>query len=360
MAAFSFSAYIGDTMTMKAIVFSEHGGPEVLRPIELPVPEPGPGEVRVRIKAVALNHIDIWVRKGGPAFKLQLPHRLGADIVGELDAIGVGARPASGAKVGDKVVVHPAISCMRCPACLDGHDNLCRQFKILGENTTGGYAEYIVVPDVNIAPYPDRLEWAQAASAILPFLTAWQMVVHKARVQVGDTVLVQGAGSGVGVAAIQIAKLHGARVIVTASTQDKLERARQLGADVGIDYTTQDFVAETKQLTGKRGVDVVIEHVGGEVFAKSIRAVRAGGRIVTCGATSGFHPEIDLRHIFFRNVEILGSTMGSKADMLTVLGHVAAGRLNPVVHEVLPLARAADAHRLLEERKAFGKVVLVP
>jgi len=186
------------------------------------------------------------------------------------------------------------------------------------------------------------------------------MVVHKARVAPGETVLVQGAGSGIGVAAIQIAKLHGARVIATASTDDKLERARALGADIAIDYTKQDFVAECKKATDKRGVDAVIEHVGGDVFAGSIRAVKTGGRVVTCGATSGFHPAIDLRHIFFRQVEVLGSTMGSKADLLAVLGHVAAGRLNPVVHEVLPLKLAGDAHRLLEERKAFGKVVLEP
>jgi NADPH:quinone reductase-like Zn-dependent oxidoreductase len=346
-------------MTMTAIAFSEHGGPEVLQPMELPVPEPGPGEVRVRIKAVALNHLDIWVRKGGPAFKLELPHRLGSDIVGELDAVGVGARPLVNT-LGAKVVVQPGISCMRCEACISGHDNLCRHYHILGESTQGGYAQYIVVPDVNIAPYPERLDFPQAAASILTNLTAWQMLVHKARVQPGETVLVHGAGSGIGVAAIQIAKLFGARVIATASTDDKLGKARQLGADVAINYTTQDFVAECRALTGKRGVDAVIEHVGGEVFAKSVRAVRVGGRVVTCGATAGFHPQIDLRHIFFRNVEVLGSTMGSKADLLTVLGHVAAGRLQPVVHEVLPLARAADAHRILEERRAFGKVVLVP
>jgi NADPH:quinone reductase-like Zn-dependent oxidoreductase len=343
-------------MTMTAMVLREHGGPEVLRLEQLPVPEPGPGEVRVRIRAVALNHLDIWVRRGGPAFKLEYPHRLGSDIVGVIDALGPGAR----GEVGAKVVVQPGLSCMRCTACLGGHDNLCRYYKILGENTQGGYGEYIVVPEVNLAPYPERLSFPEAAASILPFLTAWQMVVHKARVQLGETVLVQGAGSGIGVAAIQIAKLLGARVITTASTKEKLARARALGADVAIDYTKQDFVAECKQLTGKRGVDAVIEHVGGDVFAASIKAVKNGGRVVTCGATAGFHPPIDLRHIFFRQVEVLGSTMGSKADLITVLGHVAAGRLNPVVHEVLPLARAADAHRLLEERRAFGKVVLEP
>ncbi len=343
-------------MTMTAMVLREHGGPDVLRLEQIPVPEPGPGEVRVRVRAIALNHLDLWVRKGGPAFKLEYPHRLGSDIVGELDALGPGARGS----IGSRVVVQPGLSCMHCEQCLGGHDNLCRYYRILGENAQGGYAEYIVVPDVNIAPYPARLDFPQAAASILTNLTAWQMLVHKGRVAPGDTVLVQGAGSGIGVAAIQIAKLFGARVIATASTAEKLAKARALGADETIDYTTTDFVAECKRLTGKRGVDLVIEHVGGEVFSKSIRAVRTGGRVVTCGATAGFHPQIDLRHIFFRNVEVLGSTMGSKADLIAVLGHVQAGRIAPVIHEILPLARAADAHRLLEERRAFGKVVLVP
>ena len=341
---------------MKAIVLREHGGPEVLQLEELPTPEPGPGEVRVRVRAVALNHLDLWVRRGGPAFHLEYPHRLGSDIAGTVDAIGPGAV----AEVGAKVVVQPGVSCMRCAACLGGHDNLCRYYKILGENTQGGYAEYIVVPAVNLAPYPERLDFAQSAASLLPFLTAWQMVVHKARVAPGDTVLVQGAGSGIGVAAIQIAKLHGARVIATASGEHKLARAKHLGADAAIDYRTQDFAAECRALTGKRGVDAVIEHVGGDVFAASIKAVRNGGRIVTCGATAGFQPAIDLRHIFFRQIEILGSTMGSKADLLAVLGHVAAGRLEPVVHQVLPLAEAREAHRILESRAAFGKVVLTP
>ena len=343
-------------MSMSAMVLREHGGPEVMKLEQLPIPEPGPGEVRVRIHAVAVNHLDIWVRRGGPAFKLEYPHRLGSDVAGEVDAVG----PGTQAKVGTKTVVQPGVSCMRCAQCLSGHDNLCRFYKILGENTQGAYAQYIVVPEVNLAPYPERLTMPEAAASILPFLTAWQMVVHKARVAPGDTVLVQGAGSGVGVAAIQICKLYGARIIATASTPDKLARAKALGADEAIDYTKQDFVAECKRLTGKRGVDAVIEHVGGEVFANSIRATRNGGRIVTCGATAGFHPAIDLRHIFFRQIEILGSTMGTKADLLAVLGHVAAGKLSPVVHAIMPLARAGEAHRMLEERAAFGKVVLEP
>lgn len=341
---------------MNAMVLREHGGPEVLRAEQLPIPEPGPGQVRVRVRAVALNHLDLWVRRGGPAFKLEYPHRLGSDLAGTVDAVGPGAT----ATVGAKVVVQPGLSCGRCAACLGGHDNLCRFYRILGENAQGGYAEYHVVPEVNLAPYPERLDFPHAAASLLTFLTAWQMVVRKAAVQPGDVVLVQGAGSGIGVAAIQIAKLYGARVITTAGSAQKLERARQLGADDVIDYTSADLVAECKRLTAKRGVDAVIEHVGGEVFAASVRAVRVGGRVVTCGATAGFHPEIDLRHIFFRQVEVLGSTMGSKADLLAVLGHVAAGRLQPVVHAVLPLAQAAEAHRILERREAFGKVVLEP
>jgi NADPH:quinone reductase-like Zn-dependent oxidoreductase len=343
-------------MTMTAMVIREHGGPDVLHLEQLPVPEPGPGEVRVRVRAVALNHLDIWTRRGGPAFKLTFPHLLGADIAGVVDAIGPGATAA----VGTRVVVQPGLSCGRCAACLGGHDNLCRYYTILGEHRSGGYAEHIVVPEANLAPYPERLDFAHAASSILPFLTAWQMVVHKARVAPGDTVLVHGAGSGIGVAAIQIAKLYGARVIATASSDAKAARGKALGADVVINYSTTDFAAECRALTGKRGVDSVIEHVGGEVFAASIKAVRSGGRIVTCGATAGFHPEIDLRHIFFRQVEVLGSTMGSKADLLAVLAHVAAGRLEPVVHAVMPLAEAAAAHHLLEDRAAFGKVVLEP
>jgi NADPH:quinone reductase-like Zn-dependent oxidoreductase len=343
-------------MAMRAMVLREHGGPEVLHFEDVPLPEPGPGEVRVRVRAVSVNHLDIWVRRGGPAFKLEYPHRLGSDIVGTVDALGAGAR----GELGAKVVVQPGLSCMHCAQCLGGHDNLCRWYRILGENAQGGYGEAIVVPDTNLAPYPERLDFPDAAAAILPFLTAWQMVVRKGQVGPGDIVLVQGAGSGVGVAAVQIAKLFGARVIATASSDAKLARAKQLGADAGIDYTKQDFVAECRALTNKRGVDVVIEHVGGEVFTKSLRAVRNGGRIVTCGATAGFHPEIDLRQIFFRQVEVLGSTMGSKADLLAVLEHVAAGRLVPVVDRVLPLAEAALAHQVLERREAFGKVVLIP
>jgi NADPH:quinone reductase-like Zn-dependent oxidoreductase len=342
---------------MEAVVIREHGGPEVLRHELVPRPDPGPGEVRVRVAAVALNHLDLWVRKGGPAFKLEYPHLLGSDIAGVVDAVGAGVDVGL---VGTRTVVSPGVSCGHCAACHAGADNLCRHYRILGEHTTGGYAAHVVVPRGNLAPYPGSLSFPEAAASILPFLTAWQMLVRKAHVEPGQIVLVHGAGSGVGVAAIQIARLHGARVIATAGSADKCARARSLGADHAIDYNAEDFVAETRRLTDRRGVDVVFEHIGGDTFAKSIRAVRNGGRIVTCGATSGHAPAIDLRHVFFRQIAILGSTMGSKGDLFAVLDHVAAGRLRPIVHAILPLARAADAHRILEARQAFGKVVLQP
>ncbi|HEY8143691.1 MAG TPA: zinc-binding dehydrogenase [Kofleriaceae bacterium] len=341
----------------EAVVLREHGGPEVLRRERLPVEEPGPGEVRVAVRAVALNHLDLWVRRGGPAFKLTWPHRLGADVAGVVDALGPGV---TGLEVGQRVVVNPGLSCGVCRACLSGRDNLCRQYGILGEHRDGGYGELLVVPRQNIARYPGDLSFPEAASGLLTFLTAWQMLVDKAAVRPGETVLVQGAGSGVGVAAVQIARLHGARVIATAGSDDKLVRLRELGAEATINYRTADFVAEVKKLTGRRGVDVVFEHVGGATFEGSVRAVASGGRIVTCGATSGFEPKVDLRHIFFRQIAVYGSTMGSKGALLEVLEHVAAGRLRPIVDRTMPLAQAAEAHRALESRNVFGKIVLEP
>lgn len=343
-------------MKTEAVVLRTHGGPQVLVRETIELPDPGPREVRVRVRAVALNHLDLWVRRGLPNLKLEYPHRLGSDIVGEVDALGLGARTSL--KPGDRVVVSPGVSCGVCERCLSGQDNLCRQYAILGEHISGGYSRHVVVPDANLLPYPGDRPFTDVAAVPLVFLTAWQMVVDKARVRPGQTVLVQAAGSGVSSAAIQIAKLFGARVIATTGSDAKADRARALGADAVINYATQDFVAEVKKLTGKRGADVVIEHVGGEVMSKSVVAAAAGGRIVTCGATAGFTPSIDLRHVFFRQIEILGSTMGSKGALFGILEHVGAGRLRPVVDRVMPLWDAAAAHEVLESRQAFGKVVL--
>ena len=343
-------------MKTEAVVIRAHGGPEVLTRETIELPEPGPRQVRVRVRAVALNHLDLWVRRGLPNLKLQYPHRLGNDIVGELDELGPGARTS--AKPGDKVVINPGVSCGVCERCLSGQDNLCRQYAVLGEHVSGGYSRHIVVPDTNLLPYPGDLPFTDVAAVPLVFLTAWQMVVDKGALRPGQTVLVQAAGSGVSSAAIQIAKMLGARVLATTSTDAKAERARALGADEVINHTTQDFVLEVRRLTAKRGVDLVVEHVGGDVMAKSVLATASGGRIVTCGATAGFESTIDLRHVFFRQIEILGSTMGSKGSLFAILEHVKAGRLKPVVDRVMPLWDAQEAHRVLEARQVFGKVVL--
>lgn len=341
-------------MQTEAMVMRANGGPEVLERSAIELPDPGAREVLIRVRAVSLNHIDLWARRGLPHFRYEFPHRLGADVVGEIEALGLGAI----GKIGDRVVINPGLSCGACEKCLLGQDTFCRKYRIMGENTQGGYSRHIVVPDANLLPMPKNLSWEEAAAIPLCFLTAWQMVVRKGQVRAGQTVLVQAAGSGVSSAAIQIAKMLGARVITTTSTDEKAARAKALGADDVINYTTQDFVAECKRLTDKKGVDVVIEHVGGEVFAKSILSAAWGGRVVTCGATTGFSPTIDLRHIFFRQVEVLGSTMGPKGDLFGILRHVEAGALKPVVDRVMPLWSAVDAHRLLEERKVFGKIVL--
>ena len=342
-------------MKSEAVVLRTHGGPEVLVRETVDLAEPGPREALVRVRAVALNHLDIWVRRGLPNLKLIYPHVLGSDVAGEIEALGPGAR---GVAIGDRVVVSPGISCGVCEACLSGRDNLCARYAILGEHVRGGYGRHVVVPDTNLLPYPGDVAFSRAAAIPLAFLTAWQMVAMKARVQPGQTVLVQSAGSGVSTAAIQIAKLFGARVITTIGSAAKADRARLLGADEVIDRSAQDFVAEVKRLTGGRGVDVVIEHVGGDVMTSSVVATARGGRIVTCGASSGFTPKIDLRHVFFRQIEILGSTMGPKAALFTILEHVKSGKLRPVVDRVLPLWDAAEAHRALEARATFGKVVL--
>ncbi len=341
-------------MQTEAMVMRETGGPEVLERATIDLPDPGPREVRIRVRAVALNHIDLWARRGLPHFRYEFPHRLGADIAGEVEALGPGAI----GKVGDKILVNPGLSCGACERCLLGQDVFCRSYRILGENTQGGYSRHVVVPDANLLPLPPSLSFTTAAAIPLCFLTAWQMVVRKGQVKAGQNVLVQAAGSGVSSAAIQIAKMLGARVITTTSTDEKAKRAKELGADEVINYTTQDFVKETKRLTDKKGADLVIEHVGGEVMAKSVLAAAWGGRIVTCGATTGFTPEIDLRHVFFRQVEILGSTMGPKGDLFQILRHVEEKKLRPVVDRVMPLWSAREAHELLEARKVFGKIVL--
>ncbi len=342
---------------MKAIVFDRHGGPEVLQLRDLPPRPLRPSQVRVRVRAVALNHLDLWVREGWPALKLPLPHVLGSDVAGVVEEVGSDVR---GVAAGAEVLVNPGLSCGRCEACLAGRDPFCAEYAILGEHAWGGYAELCDVPAANLLPKPSRLSFEEAACLPLTFLTAWTMLVDRAALRPGETLLVHAAGSGVGVAAVQIGKLLGARVIATAGSEAKLARARALGADETIDYEREDFAKGARRLTGGRGVDVVFEHIGKKTWTGSLASLAAGGRLVTCGATTGADAAVDLRFLFYRKLSILGSTMGGKGTLFSVLREVEAGRLSPVLDQVLPLAQAAQAQGLLESRAQFGKVVLVP
>lgn len=337
---------------MRAVVVTRHGDASVLDAREVEDPAPKAGEVVVRVRAVAMNHLDVWVRRGLPTLTLEMPHILGADIAGVVewsDTPGIAA--------GMECVLAPGVSCGRCRDCLSGRDQFCRSYGILGEHRAGGYAEKIRVPAANVQPKPKRLSFVEAAAVPLVFQTAWHMLVARAQVREGEWVLVHAAGSGVGSAAVQIAKLFGATVIATARGANKLEAAKKLGADHVVDYDTHDFLAEVKKLTGKRGVDVVFEHVGKSTWEKSLLSLTQGGRLVTCGATTGYDVVTDLRYVFYKKLSILGSTMGSKGELFEILRAVEAGRLNPVVGAVLPLARAREGHALLENRETFGKVV---
>ncbi len=342
---------------MRAIVCHRHGGPEVLTAADLPEPSAGPGQAVVKVHACALNRLDLWVRSGLPGLRLPLPHILGSDIAGVVTEVGPGVDEAWR---GQAVIVNPGVSCGTCEACLSGWDNLCAHYKILGETTTGGYAEAIAVPAQNLLPCPDGLDMIHAAALPLTFLTAWQMLVVRAQVSPGQVVLIHAVGSGVGVAGLQIAKLHGAYVIALASTAAKLEHAQRLGADAIIrsDDPTWDKQVRAVPACGKRGVDIVFEHTGAATWAASLRLARRGGVIVTCGASSGYEAVTDLRQVFFRQLQVLGSTMGGKANLHRIAGLAAAGKLRPVVDRVFPLAEAADAHRYLDQRTQFGKVVL--
>jgi NADPH:quinone reductase-like Zn-dependent oxidoreductase len=336
---------------MKAIRFHEHGGADVLRYEDAPDAEPRPGEVVVRVRMCALNHLDIWNRRG--VARIRLPHILGADVAGE-----VAESPDAAIPPGQRVMLQPGLSCGRCQACLDGRDNECPRYDVLGSQSDGGYAEFVRVPVPNVIAIPDAIGFAEAAAFPLTFVTAWHMLVTRARVRPGEDVLVLGAGSGVGQAAIQIAWLHGARVFATAGTEEKLARARELGAVEVINHHTQDLPAEIRRVTSNRGVDVVIEHVGEATWDRSLKCLARGGRLVTCGATTGYKAGIDLRFLFARQYSLMGSYMGTKAELLRAAQFFFSGQLRPAVDRIFPLADAAAAHRYLEEGKHFGKVVL--
>jgi NADPH:quinone reductase-like Zn-dependent oxidoreductase len=342
---------------MKAVVFKEHGGPEVLQYGDAPEPKIKANEVLVEVRAVALNHLDVWARGGLPGIEIPMPHILGNDIAGVVREAG---ELVTWVRAGDKVMLQPGVSCGHCIECLRGADNLCPEYDILGYRRNGGYAELVAAPGVNVIPKPQNLSWEEAAALPLVTVTAWHMLVTRARVSAGEDVLIHAAGSGVGSIGIQIAKLHGARVIATAGSDEKLEKARDLGADEVVNYTREDWPKEIRRLTGKRGVDVVFEHTGAATWPGSIASLAKNGRLVTCGATSGFDARTDLRQVFYRNLSLLGSFMGSKAELLDAMKFIEREAIRAVVDRVLPLAEAKRAHELIEDRAQFGKLVLVP
>jgi NADPH:quinone reductase-like Zn-dependent oxidoreductase len=344
-------------LLMKAVVFNQHGGPEVLEYLDAPEPTIKANEVLVEVKACALNHLDIWARGGLPGIEIPLPHILGNDIAGVVREVG---NLVNWVQAGDEVMLQPGVSCGHCPECLAGRDNLCRDYDILGYRRNGGYAELVAAPGVNVIPKPKNLSWEEAAALPLVTVTAWHMLVTRAAVQPGEDVLIHAAGSGVGSMGIQIAKLRGARVIATASSDEKLTKAKELGADEVVNYSKADWPKEVKRLTNRRGVDVVFEHTGAATWPGSITSLKPNGRLVTCGATSGFAAQTDLRQVFYRHITIFGSFMGSKAELLEALKFVENGKIRAVVDQVLPLAEARRAHELIEDRAQFGKLVLVP
>jgi NADPH:quinone reductase-like Zn-dependent oxidoreductase len=340
---------------MKAIVFHQHGGPNVLKYEDAPEPTLRANEVLVRVKACALNHLDLWVRGGLPNVPIPMPHIPGSDIAGEIAKIGPDVTTV---RVGQKVVLAPLVSCGKCPACLAGLDNHCRQATNLGYMIDGGCAEFVRAPEVNCLPYPENHKWEEAAAIPLVFQTAWHMLITRAELHPGEDALILGAGSGVGSAAIQIAKFFGGRVIATAGSDEKLAKAKELGADHLINHKSQKIRDEVRRITNKRGVDVVFEHVGTATWEDSLGSLAPAGRLVTCGATTGHDAKVDLRFLFSRQLSLLGSYMGTKSELHTVMKLVAAGKLKPVVDRIFPLAEAAAAHAYLESGSQFGKVVL--
>ncbi len=340
---------------MKAAYFEEHGGPEVLRVGNLDAPTPGYDDVVIDVKATSLNHLDLFVRRGVPGIKVPLPHVLGSDASGVVSVFGDGVTDV---KIGDRVLVDPTLTCGRCETCARGDGTLCRHFGIVGEHNWGAYAEKLVVPSKNVIRIPDDLSFETAAAVPLVFVTAWRMMITRGELRPGEDVLILGAAAGVGIACIQIAKLTGARVFAAAGGTEKLELCRSLGADVLIDYREEDFVKRVREETGGRGVDVCVDYIGGETWVKSLRVVTGGGRVLTCGATTGYDPQTDLRHVFYRQLKIIGSTMGTKSDLMAALKYVFRGDIKPAIGKLMPLEEVADAHRLMEARRVLGKVVI--
>jgi NADPH:quinone reductase-like Zn-dependent oxidoreductase len=340
---------------MKAIRIHEHGGLDKLRYEEAPEPVIKRDEVLIRVKACALNYLDIWVRRGIPG--LSLPHIPGCDVAGVIEKVGADVQNAVR---GDRVVINPGVSCGLCEYCQAGEDSLCTTFHIIGEHVNGGYAEFAKAPARNLMPIPADFSFEEAAAVPLAFLTAWRALVTRAAIRPGQDVLILGASGGVGSACVQIAKLAGARVFATASTDEKLEKLKELGADVLINYAQQDFSKEIWQITQKRGVDIVIDSIGEATWQKSMRSLAKNGRLITFGATSGPTPPTDIRILFWKQLQIIGTTMGTRKEFADVMKLVWQRKLTPVIDRVFPLQEAAKAQEMMENREQFGKLLVVP
>ena len=340
---------------MKAVRIHEFGGPEVLKFEDVPDPQLRKDQVLVKVKACALNHLDLFIRKGLPGVKL--PHINGSDVSGDIAEVG---EYITDLKVGQRVLLTPMTFCNHCAACTAGQQNFCPQFTVLGYMNDGGNAEYLAVQRVNVLPIPDELTYDEAASVPLVFVTAWHMLVSRCHIKPGDTVLVLGGGSGVGSAAIQIGKLFNATVIATAGDEAKLDKSRELGADYVINHYQQRISDEVKKITNKAMCDIVFEHVGKATWTESMKSLKPGGQIVTCGATTGPEASFDIRFLFARQLSFLGSFMGTMGDFHEVMKHIFSGKLKPVVDKSFPLREAQAAHERLEKSEQFGKVILNP
>lgn len=340
---------------MKAVAIFEHGGVDKLQLTDLPKPEAGPDDVIINVKTVALNRLDLWVREGLPGLKLPMPFTLGSDVAGVIDAVGANVTQF---RAGQRVTINPGWWDTTCEFCVRGDHPLCVDFKIFGEHLPGGYAEFMRVPQRNVLPMPDDFNFAETCAAPLAFLTAWRALITRGRLRAGEDVVILGAGSGVSTAAIQIAKYAGARVFATSHSDEKLQRARALGADELINYTTTEWEKQVFRITNKRGADVVVDAVGDATWLKSLRALRKGGRLITYGATTGPNPAEEIRLIFWKQLEIIGTTMANQCEFLDVMKLVFARKLEPVVDVVLPLEQAAHAHERLARNEQFGKIVL--
>lgn len=341
---------------MRAVVYDQYGDPSVLRVADIPRPVPGPGEVLVRVKACGLNGYDLMAREGSYKPNEQFPHVLGGDVAGTVAAFGPDCEQTL--PVGEHVVLYWVKSCGRCETCLRGFPTTCLNYKYLGAHLEGGYAEYIVVPEQNLISIGDYDDWAKAAALPMAYGTSWHMLVTRAGLAPAETILIQAAGSGIGLAAMQIARLAGARIIASAGSDDKLERARRMGAEHVINYRERSLREEVMRLTKKRGVDVVFEHVGGDMWGDVVRSVTRNGRIVTCGGTAGYQVSMNIAHVFHKQLTILGSNSATQWEVQQLTKHLLTGELDPVVDRVFDLQQAREAHEYLGDRRQFGKVVL--